>query len=163
MVSDPGTSLLLISSLLAPLAAAEIEIATSNANAPTVLRVVECTPQVHHICVCTLCSCYPSGLLGISPSWYSLSLLSHPSVLVSSFRYRSRSYRARTVREPRKVLESFGTYLPKDVEIQVHDSTADCRFLVLPLRPKGTENWTAEQLRAIVTRDSMIGVSVLSL
>jgi nitrile hydratase subunit alpha len=78
-------------------------------------------------------------------------------------RYRSRSYRSRTVREPRKVLESFGTYLPKDVEIQVHDSTADCRFLVLPLRPQGTEDWTAEQLRAIVTRDSMVGVSVLSI
>lgn len=77
-------------------------------------------------------------------------------------RYRSRSYRARTVREPRKVLESFGTFLPQDVEIQVHDSTADCRFMVLPLRPTGTEDWTAEQLRSIVTRDSMVGVSVLS-
>ena len=94
--------------------------------------------------VCTLCSCYPIGILGRSPAWY-----------------RSSVYRARTVREPRKVLEEFGTILPEDVEVRIHDSTADCRYLVLPQRPQGTEGWTEEQLARIVTRDSMIGVEVL--
>lgn len=129
----------------APAAAMEIDVVTSNSNAPTVLRVVECTPTVHHICVCTLCSCYPSGLLGLSPAWY-----------------RSRSYRSRTIREPRKVLEEFGTFIDPSVAVHVHDSTADCRYMVLPLRPSGTEGWSAEQLRSIVTRDSMIGISQLT-
>ena len=132
--------------LIAPKAAMEVDVVTSNANAPTVLQVVECTPKVHHICVCTLCSCYPSGLLGLSPAWY-----------------RSRSYRSRTIREPRKVLAEFGTILDPSVAIHVHDSTADCRFMVLPLRPPGTENWTAAQLRALVTRDSMIGISQITM
>mmetsp|Transcript_10006 Transcript_10006/g.16608 ORF Transcript_10006/g.16608 Transcript_10006/m.16608 type:complete len:419 (+) Transcript_10006:335-1591(+) len=130
----------------APSAAMEVDVVTSNANAPTVLQVVACTPQIHHVCVCTLCSCYPSGLLGLSPAWY-----------------RSRSYRARTIREPRKVLAEFGTILDSSVAVHVHDSTADCRFMVLPLRPEGTEGWSAEELRALVTRDSMIGISQIKL
>jgi nitrile hydratase subunit alpha len=125
-------------------AAAELGILTSNANAPTVLTVVpNQTNQVHNLIVCTLCSCYPSGLLGIAPTWY-----------------KSRLYRAHAVRYPRAVLASFGTVLPDSTMIRVHDSTADHRYLVLPDRPIGTENWSAEQLRALVTRDSMIGVTV---
>ena len=123
----------------------EVDVVTSNANAPTVLLVVECTPDIHHICVCTLCSCYPSGLLGLSPAWY-----------------RSRSYRSRTIREPRKVLAEFGTYIPPSVAVHVHDSTADCRFMVLPLRPEGTDGWSEERLRALVTRDAMIGISQIN-
>jgi nitrile hydratase len=124
----------------------EVDVVTSNANAPTILQVVECTPAVHHVCVCTLCSCYPSGLLGLSPAWY-----------------RSRSYRARTIREPRKVLAEFGTVIDSNVAVHVHDSTADCRFMVLPMRPAGTEGWEAARLRALVTRDSMIGISQIKL
>jgi nitrile hydratase len=93
-----------------------VDVVTSNVNAPTVLQVVECTPKVHPICVCTLCSCYPSVLLGLSPAWY-----------------RSRSYGARTIREPRKILTEFGTILDSDVSVHVHESTADCRFMELPL------------------------------
>ena len=78
-----------------------------------------------------------------------------------NFRYKSRSYRARAIREPRKVLAEFGTIIPPEVSIHVHDSTADCRYLVIPLRPAGTEDWSDEKLRSIITRDSMIGVSVL--
>ena len=121
----------------------EIGIVTSNPNAPTVLSVVECTPDEHQLVVCTLCSCYPSGLLGISPSWY-----------------RDRLYRARAVREPRKVLEDFGTIVPPNRKIRVHDSTADHRYLVLPQRPENTEGWKEEDLRKLVTRDSMIGVTI---
>jgi nitrile hydratase subunit alpha len=125
-------------------AAAELGIATSNANAPTVLTVVpNRTNVVHNLIVCTLCSCYPSGLLGIAPSWY-----------------KSRLYRARAVRFPRDVLASFGTLLAASTTIRVHDSTADHRYLVLPDRPSETDDWTADELRALVTRDSMIGVTV---
>lgn len=127
----------------APTAAAELGISTSNPNAPTVLTVVPNTPETHNLVVCTLCSCYPSGLLGIAPSWY-----------------KSREYRARAVREPRKVLAEFGLTLPTDKRIRVHDSTADHRYLVLPERPMGTEGWSYEELRALITRDTMIGVSV---
>jgi nitrile hydratase len=125
-------------------AAAEVGIVTANPNAPTVLTVVANTPDTHNLVVCTLCSCYPSGLLGIAPSWY-----------------KSRTYRARAVREPRAVLADFGTTLPRTTRrIRVHDSTADHRYLVLPLRPSHTAGWSTEDLRALVTRDCMIGVAV---
>jgi nitrile hydratase len=107
------------------------------------LVVVESTPEVHNLVVCTLCSCYPRALLGLPPDWY-----------------KSRAYRARAVREPRAVLSEFGTELADDVTVRVHDSTADMRYLVLPLRPPGTEGWSEERLAGLVTRDSMIGVSI---
>ncbi|MSQ59628.1 MAG: nitrile hydratase subunit alpha [Betaproteobacteria bacterium] len=106
------------------------------------LVVVENTDAVHNVVVCTLCSCYPRWLLGLPPDWY-----------------KSRNYRSRTVNEPREVLKEFGTTVPDDVVIRVHDSTADMRYLVLPKRPEGTEGWSEEQLAQIVTRDSMIGVA----
>ncbi len=109
----------------------------------TELVVVENTPAVHHVIVCTLCSCYPRAVLGLPPSWY-----------------KSREYRARAVREPRAVLREFGTVIPESVELRVHDSTADMRYLVLPMRPEGTGKLTEQQLAALVTRDSMIGVSL---
>jgi nitrile hydratase len=106
------------------------------------LHVVENTPRVHNMVVCTLCSCYPRYLLGIPPLWYK------------SFEYRSRA-----VREPRAVLAEFGMTLPDDVEVRVHDSTADLRYLVLPMRPPGTEGMSEAQLASFVTRDSLIGVA----
>lgn len=106
------------------------------------LVVVENTDDLHHMVVCTLCSCYPRPLLGIPPLWY-----------------KSREYRSRTVREPRAVLAEFGTNLPDDVEVRVLDSTADCRFLVIPKRPAGTEGMSEQELAALVTRDSMIGTA----
>jgi nitrile hydratase len=109
----------------------------------TRLTVVENTPALHNVVVCTLCSCYPRTVLGLPPDWY-----------------KSRSYRSRVVREPRAVLKEFGTEVADDVELRVHDSTADLRFLVLPMRPEGTGGWSEERLAALVTRDSMIGVSV---
>lgn len=125
-------------------AAEEVGIQTANPNAPTVLTVVENTPEEHNLVVCTLCSCYPSSLLGIAPSWY-----------------KSSEYRSRAVREPRKVLEEFGTVLPAGKLIRVHDSTADHRYLVLPERPESTDGWSEEELRKLITRDSMIGVTTL--
>lgn len=113
------------------------------AMAGTKLVVVESTAAVHNLIVCTLCSCYPRMLLGLPPDWY-----------------KSRAYRARAVREPRAVLREFGTEVADDVTVRVHDSTADMRYLVLPLRPAGTEGWSEERLAALVTRDSMVGVSV---
>jgi nitrile hydratase subunit alpha len=107
------------------------------------LVVVENTPRVHNVIVCTLCSCYPRAILGLPPSWY-----------------KSREYRARTVREPRSVLREFGTNIPESVEVRVHDSTADMRYLVLPMRPEGTKGFSEDKLAALVTRDSMIGVSL---
>jgi nitrile hydratase len=107
------------------------------------LVVVENTAGVHNVIVCTLCSCYPRNLLGLPPDWY-----------------KTRAYRSRTVREPRTVLGEFGLELPQDVRVQVHDSTADMRYLVLPRRPEGTEGWDPEALAGIVTRDCMIGVAV---
>jgi nitrile hydratase len=111
---------------------------------PLRLIVVENTPAVHNIIVCTLCSCYPRMLLGIPPEWY-----------------KSRAYRSRAVREPRAVLAEFGTRLPEDVDVRVHDSTADMRYMVLPLRPRGTDGWDEERLARLVTRDSLIGVARL--
>ena len=110
---------------------------------PLRLIAVENTPDTHNLIVCTLCSCYPRNLLGLPPDWY-----------------KSRAYRSRCVKEPRKVLAEFGTDLPDDVEVRVHDSTADLRYLVLPQRPAGTEGWSAAQLEALVTRDCMIGVTL---
>lgn len=104
------------------------------------IGVLEDTSKVHHVVVCTLCSCYPSGLLGNPPAWYK------------SFEYRSR-----VVREPRAVLAEFGLELGADVELRVHDSTAEQRYLVLPLRPVGTDGWDEDRLAALVTRNSMIG------
>src|SRR5688572_2677465 len=101
------------------------------------------TPQVHNAIVCTLCSCYPRMLLGIPPEWY-----------------KSRNYRSRMVREPRAVLAEFGLRIPDHVQIRVHDSTADMRYIVLPMRPAGTEGWSEERLATLVNRDSMIGVAV---
>lgn len=109
---------------------------------PTHLVVLENQPNLHNVVVCTLCSCYPRMVLGPPPSWY-----------------KSHSYRSRTVREPRAVLREFGTELPHGVEVRVHDSTADMRYLVLPLRPAGTDGWSEERLTTLVTRDSMIGVA----
>jgi nitrile hydratase len=107
------------------------------------LLVVENTPEVHNVIVCTLCSCYPRMLLGIPPEWY-----------------KSRNYRSRMVREPRAVLAEFGLQLPETVTVRVHDSTADMRYLVLPMRPPGTDGWSEERLAGLVNRDSMIGVAV---
>ena len=107
------------------------------------LVVVENTPEVHNAIVCTLCSCYPRMLLGIPPDWY-----------------KSRNYRSRMVREPRAVLAEFGLRIPQEVQIRVHDSTADMRYMVLPMRPGGTDGWSEERLASIVNRDSMIGVAV---
>jgi nitrile hydratase len=107
------------------------------------LVVVENTPQVHNAIVCTLCSCYPRVLLGIPPDWY-----------------KSRNYRSRMVREPRAVLAEFGLNLSEKIQIRVHDSTADMRYIVLPMRPAGTEGWSEDRLAALVNRDSMIGVAV---
>ena len=107
------------------------------------LVVVENTPEVHNAIVCTLCSCYPRMLLGIPPDWY-----------------KSRNYRSRMVREPRTVLAEFGLIIGKEIQIRVHDSTADMRYLVLPMRPRGTEGWSEDRLAGLVTRDLMIGVAL---
>jgi len=109
------------------------------------LRVLENTSKVHNLVVCTLCSCYPTGLLGLPPVWYKAS-----------------AYRSRAVIDPRGVLREFGTELPDDVEVRVWDSTAAQRYLVLPERPPGTENLNEEALAALVTRDSMVGVAKLA-
>jgi nitrile hydratase len=107
------------------------------------LVAVENTPQTHNAIVCTLCSCYPRMLLGIPPDWY-----------------KSRNYRSRMVREPRQVLAEFGLQIPEKTQIRVHDSTADMRYMVLPMRPPGTEGWEEERLAGLVNRDCMIGVAV---
>ena len=110
---------------------------------PAEFIVVENTPEVHNLIVCTLCSCYPRAILGRPPDWYK------------SFEYRSRA-----VREPRAVMREFGFDLPEDVEVLVHDSTADVRYMVLPMRPSGTEGLDEQELARLVTRDSLVGVSV---
>lgn len=109
---------------------------------PTRLVVVENTPDVHNLVVCTLCSCYPRMVLGLPPDWY-----------------KSRAYRSRAVREPRAVLAEFGTVIADGVAIRVHDSTADMRYLVLPERPAGSDDMSEAELAGLVTRDSMIGVA----
>ena len=110
---------------------------------PMRLIAVENTADVHNVVVCTLCSCYPRNLLGLPPDWY-----------------KSRAYRSRTVKEPRKVLAEFGVTLPETTTVRVHDSTADMRYIVIPTRPSGTDGWTADALADLVTRDSMIGTGV---
>ncbi len=107
---------------------------------------LENTPEVHNMVVCTLCSCYPWPVLGLPPLWY-----------------KSAPYRSRVVIEPRAVLAEFGVTLPDDIEVRVWDSTAEIRYLVLPMRPEGTENWDAERLADIVSRDSMIGTGIVTL
>ena len=107
------------------------------------LLVVENTREVHNAIVCTLCSCYPRVLLGIPPDWY-----------------KSRNYRSRMVREPREVLTEFGLRIPEEVQIRIHDSSADMRYMVLPMRPAGTEGWDEEKLAGLVTRDCLLGVAV---
>src|SRR5262249_13076434 len=107
------------------------------------LVVVENTPDVHNLIVCTLCSCYPRPVLGLPPDWY-----------------KSRAYRSRAAREPRALLREFGTIIPDGVAVRVHDSSADMRYLVLPLRPAGAEGLSEAELAELVTRDSMIGVSL---
>jgi thiocyanate hydrolase gamma subunit len=109
----------------------------------TAFEVLEDTPTLHHVIVCTLCSCYPRPILGMSPEWY-----------------RTPNYRRRIVRWPRQVLAEFGLYLSEDVEIRVEDSNSKHRFMVLPVRPDGTEGWSEEQLAEIVTRDCLIGVAL---
>jgi nitrile hydratase len=114
----------------------------SMAGAPP-LGVLENTPGRHHLVVCTLCSCYPRAVLGYPPNWY-----------------KSFAYRSRAVREPRAVLAEWGLNLPDSVEVRVVDSTADYRWMVLPMRPAGTEGWDEARLAALVTRDSLVGVAV---
>ena len=104
---------------------------------------IENTPEVHNIVVCTLCSCYPWPVLGLPPVWY-----------------KSAPYRSRVVIDPRSVLAEFGVQLPESTQIRVWDSTAEIRYLVIPMRPAGTEGWTEEQLARLVTRDSMIGTGL---
>ncbi|MCA8928965.1 MAG: nitrile hydratase subunit alpha [Alphaproteobacteria bacterium] len=106
------------------------------------VKVVENTDAVHNVIVCTLCSCYPRSVLGIPPAWY-----------------KKKAYRARVVVEPRQVLREFGTDLPDTVEVRVHDSTADLRYIVLPQQPAGTEGWSKDALKPLVTRDALIGVA----
>lgn len=108
------------------------------------MKVVENTPQVHNLVVCTLCSCYPWPVLGLPPVWY-----------------KSAPYRSRAVADPRGVLREFGTELGHDVQIRIWDSTAELRYLVLPERPTGTDGWSEDQLAALVTRNAMIGVEVI--
>ena len=107
------------------------------------LIAVENTAEVHNMIVCTLCSCYPWGLLGLPPAWY-----------------KSTPYRARVVKEPRSVLADFGVTLAPETKIRVWDSTAETRFIVVPMRPQGTEGWDEERLAKLVTRDSMIGTGL---
>jgi len=111
---------------------------------PTRLMVVESTETVHNVIVCTLCSCFPRMLMGIPPDWY-----------------KSKEYRSRVVREPRVVLKEFGTDPSADVDVRVHDNSADMRYLVLPKRPEGTDGMSREELAKLVTRDSMIGVKIV--
>jgi len=126
--------------LLADANAAVLELGIDSSAVKLV--ALKNTPRLHHLVVCTLCSCYPRTVLGLPPAWY-----------------KAKAYRSRAVSEPRQVLAEFGTVLPPDVELRVVDSTADCRYLVLPLRPTGSEALDEAALAALVTRDSMIGVA----
>ena len=130
--------------LLSDTKAAALELGI-DASGPVEFVTVENTPEVHNLIVCTLCSCYPRAILGRPPDWYK------------SFNYRSRA-----VNEPRAVVHEFGLEIPDDIEVVVHDSSADVRYLVLPMRPPGTEGMDEEDLVDLVTRDCLIGVSVPS-
>ncbi len=120
-------------------AARELGIEVTEAD----LMVIENTPRRHNLIVCTLCSCYPRSLLGEPPAWYV-----------------SKAYRSRAVREPRKVLREFGLVIPVTVDVQVHDSNADLRYIVLPMRPAGTDGMNEEQLAALVSRDCLVGAAL---
>ncbi len=135
---DPAFKRRLVKDTRAALAELGIDIGTLAE-----FRTVENTPEVHNVIVCTLCSCYPKMLLGIPPAWY-----------------KSLAYRSRTVADPRGVLAEFGVALPQGVEVRVHDSTADLRYIVLPMRPKGTRGWSETELAKLLTRDSMIGTAI---
>lgn len=130
--------------LLADATAAVAEMGFTGRQGEHVVAV-ENTPEQHNMVVCTLCSCYPWPLLGIPPGWY-----------------KSDAYRSRAVREPRKVLAEFGVTLPEDQRVRVWDSTAEVRYLVVPMRPVGTEGLDAEALAALVSRDAMIGTAVVA-
>ena len=136
---DPAFKRRLLKDTRAALAELGIDIGTLAE-----FRTVENTPKLHNVIVCTLCSCYPKMLLGVPPAWY-----------------KSLAYRSRTVVDPRGVLAEFGVELAMDVEVRVHDSTADLRYIVLPLRPKGTRGWTEADLALLVTRDRMIGTAIV--
>ena len=118
----------------------ELDLPTGPVRTP--IEVVANGPDVHHVVVCTLCSCYPSSLLGLPPTWY-----------------KSPPYRSRVVREPRVVLREMGLDLPAGVEVRVWDSSAEVRYMVLPERPAGTEGWSEERLASLVTRDALVGVA----
>jgi nitrile hydratase alpha subunit len=120
-------------------AAIELGIEVTEAE----LMVIENTPSCHNLIVCTLCSCYPRSLLGEPPAWYV-----------------SKAYRSRAVREPRKVLREFGLSFPASVEVRVHDSNADLRYIVLPMRPQGTEGLSEAELGALVSRDCLVGAAL---
>jgi nitrile hydratase len=127
--------------LLADGSAAALEMGARIPPGSPPLGVLEDTPTRHHLVVCTLCSCYPRAVLGYPPGWF-----------------KSAAYRARAVRDPRGVLAEWGTVLPAGVELRVVDSTADYRWMVLPLRPAGTAGWEAARLAALVTREALVGV-----
>ena len=130
-------------SLLDDASKAVASLAHQVGNVGEHLIAVENTPQLHNMIVCTLCSCYPTDVLGLPPAWY-----------------KSFAYRSRAVKEPRAVLADFGVSLPVETEIRVWDSTAETRYLVVPMRPAGTEGWSESQLATLVTRDSMIGAGL---
>ena len=109
------------------------------------MKVVENTPEVHNLVVCTLCSCYPHDILGLPPVWY-----------------KSAPYRSRAVKDPRGVLAELGVIVRDNVDVRVWDSTAEMRYLVVPERPAGTEGWSEDDLERLVTRDSMIGAGMVS-
>ncbi len=136
--TDPAFKAQLLADTRAALQSMDIDIGSIAE-----FRVIENTPDVHNVVVCTLCSCYPKMLLGVPPAWY-----------------KSLSYRSRTVAAPRDVLAEFGLAIPASAEVRVHDSTADLRYIILPRRPEGTEGWSAAELEALVTRDCMIGTAV---
>ena len=137
--SDPGFR----QALLDDASQAVATLAPQVGNVGEHLIAVENTPEVHNMVVCTLCSCYPTDVLGLPPTWY-----------------KSFAYRSRAVKEPRAVLADFGVALPVETEIRVWDSTAETRYLVVPMRPAGTEGWSEVQLAALITRDSMIGTGL---
>jgi len=111
----------------------------------THMEVKENTPEIHNLVVCTLCSCYPWSTLGLPPTWY-----------------KSTPYRARAVRDPRGLLREFGLDLPDDIEVRVWDSNAELRYMILPMRPEGTDGRSAEELAGLVDRDAMIGTAIVS-
>jgi nitrile hydratase subunit alpha len=130
-------------SLLDDASKAAATLAQNVGNVGEHLIAVENTPQLHNMIVCTLCSCYPTDVLGLPPAWY-----------------KSFAYRSRAVKEPRSILADFGVSLPVETDIRVWDSTAETRYLVVPMRPAGTEGWSESQLAKLVTRDSMIGAGL---